>query len=190
MDRRVLRFEHLDPLAHHAEQRAQLANLVAKAANVLGKRSALTEIANHFPCAPAETSVELAIDQPAQRRDRCGIADHGERLERRRLDAEVLVDEQELDPLAHVARLAILAAAHQLRERTGCRAASLRGLAPLRAVDEEPERAVVARLGETAIRVLANHVRERLARRRVTEQLAGARGPVRPSARHASASTK
>src|SRR2546423_1313452 len=38
-------------------------------------------------------AAELAIDRATQRRNRRGIADHVERLDRRRLDAEVLVDE-------------------------------------------------------------------------------------------------
>ena len=87
--------------------------------------------------AAAEPAVELALDHAAQRGDRGGIADHGERLDGGCLDAEVAVGEQLLDPLADVARLAIVAAAHELRERTGGGAPALRRPAPVRAVEEE-----------------------------------------------------
>src|SRR5690606_6049113 len=67
------------------------------------------------------------------------------------------------------------AAAHQDRERAGGGTPALRGAAPLHAFDEQTDRALVARLGETAICVLANHVRERFARRCVAQELAGPR---------------
>src|SRR5205807_861926 len=62
-----------------------------------------------------------------------------------------------------------------LGERPGRGTAALRRPPPFEALDEQTERAIVARLGEPAVRVLADHVGVRLACRGGAQQLAGAR---------------
>src|SRR5262249_59414496 len=107
------------------------------------------------PAGPAQRSVELALDRAAQRGDRLGIAEHRERLDRRGLDAEIAVAEEQLDTLADIARFAIAAAAREHGERSGGGAPALRRAAPLRALDERAERAGVARTRGAAVGGLA-----------------------------------
>src|SRR5205823_13931548 len=105
--RRRLGLEHLQALAQRAGERAELADLVAEPAYIVGERRAFFEIADHFLAAAAQPAVELAIDHAAHGADRRGVADHAERFERCGLAAIVLVGAEQLDPLARVARLAM-----------------------------------------------------------------------------------
>ncbi|HSN27767.1 MAG TPA: hypothetical protein VLT45_15860, partial [Kofleriaceae bacterium] len=107
MDRLLHSIEPIDALAQGRHDGTQLADLVAKPAHVLRERRGLTEIADHFATAAPQTTVELAIDHALQRRDRRRVTDDAQRLDRRRLHAEVAVGEQQLDPLPGVARLAV-----------------------------------------------------------------------------------
>src|SRR6185503_19871625 len=63
----------------------------------------------------------------------------------------------------------------ELGERAGGGTAALRRVSPLDGFGEQAERAVVAGFREPAIRVLADHVGVRVARRGLAQQLAGAR---------------
>ena len=158
------------------------------------ERRALAEIADHLARRGAEPAVELALDHPrASAAIAAGSPMHRERLERRRLDAEVAIVEQVLELLADVARLAIAAAACQLRERARWRRGGPATADPSAVASiEQPERACRRGprrgRGTRAERITSvNDSRVAAAR---SSSPAPRRARVLPSARQASASTK